>query len=195
MNNNFQSLFDFVDAAEKNRKYGSNTATGLRVALHLFEPELNDQERESIETFKNNLTEIYQNVYSTNSKNNKLTAASLEIYRRRITSLIKDYETYAHDPAKMATWTRVIRLRGSRSKKKNENGSTNSLSGERNIPSTTELSTGITRFELLLRPNIKAIILTPSDLTVEEARKIKGYITYLESTAKVDDGGSGEVAE
>jgi len=42
----------------------------------------------------------------------------------------------------------------------------------------------MTRFELPLRPDVKAIILTPHDLTLSEAETIQKYIEYLKSISK-----------
>ncbi len=175
-------LKQFIDVAEKNRKYPQNTATGFRVALSIFEPELNDQEKGSLQSFKDNMDAIYMNVYRKNQKT--LSSNTLQEYRRRVQRLIKDFEQYGNDPNKMASWTPSQRM----SKPKKDKTVPSSTAGEDSVLET-EKNTGaigitMNRFELTLRPNIKAILLTPSDLKIEEAKKIKKYIEYLESVAE-----------
>lgn len=100
----FKNLYEFIDIAEKNRKYLPNTATNYRTPLRLVESELTDEEKNSIDLVKTHLNEIFSLLYSKNS--DKLTASSLEVYKRRVRSLISDYEEYGEDPAKMAAWDR-----------------------------------------------------------------------------------------
>jgi len=95
-------LKNFIDIAEKDRKYVPNTATGFRNALNIFETELNEQEKESLPKLKENIDAIYMNVYRKNQK--ELTSKTLLEYKRRIMKLIKDYEQYGNDPNKMAAW-------------------------------------------------------------------------------------------
>ena len=49
-----------------------------------------------------------------------------------------------------------------------------------------EPATAMTRFELPLRAGIKAIVLTPSDLTLTEALKLRAYVSLLETLAIPD---------
>lgn len=103
---NFKILYEFIDIAEKNRKYLPNTATNYRTPLRLVESELTDEEKNSIDLVKTHLNEIFTLLYSKNSA--KLSASSLEVYKRRVRSLISDYEKYGDDPAKMAAWDRNL---------------------------------------------------------------------------------------
>lgn len=100
----FKNLYEFIDIAEKNRKYLPNTATNYRTPLRLVESELTDEEKNSIDLVKTHLNEIFALLYSKNS--DKLSASSFEVYKRRVRSLISDYEKYGDDPAKMAAWDR-----------------------------------------------------------------------------------------
>jgi hypothetical protein len=171
----------FTDVAEKNRKYAPNTATGIRVALGLFEAELNDQEKESLQTFKENLDAIYNSVYRKNQTS--LSSNTIAEYKRRILRVIDDYEKYGVDPTKMSTWTPVQRKAVTKVKKNNE-----TVIPQREDEKPVQESSGtmtMNRFELNLRPGIKAIILTPSDLKLEEAKRIKKYIEYLEEVSIV----------
>jgi hypothetical protein len=108
-----------------------------------------------------------------------MAATSLSTYRKRLITLIDDYEKYGVDPSKMSSWNRVIRIRRSGASVK-ANGD---LNEKENIVDDKAIPEGPTmnKFELSLRPNVKAIILTPSDITKEEVIKVKKYIEYLES--------------
>lgn len=173
-------LKDFINTAERDRKYASNTATGYRVALGLFEKELNEKERESLQTLKENLDAIYQNVYRSNKT--KFKSKSLEDYKNRVRKVIRDFEAFGNDPSKMASWNP--------SKPKSTGTSKAKIDNQSELPQlnkTEELPVALTRFELPLRSNVKAIILTPSDLTVEEADKIRAYIDYLKSVSVKGD--------
>lgn len=179
MSNSTQALREFIVAAQKSRKYPDNTAGALKSALRLFETELTDEERESLDTFKDHLDQIYQSVY--NKYKSKMSAASLQTYRRRIDVLLSDYEKYGIDPSKMASWNRESHIRRSnRTIKPAEKEADNTVvSGER----SSEQGSKIIRFEISLRPDVKAIILTPSDMTLEEVEKIKGYVEFLAKCA------------
>lgn len=182
MSTTLQSLTDFITAAEKSRKYPANTAGALKSALRLYESELTDEEKESLDTFKEHLDQISQSVFNKNKS--KMSAASLETYKRRLRALLNDYERYGTDPSKMASWNRVPRIRRSNKSLKTSGQKTPEqedavTSNERAL----EQSSKIIRFEISLRPDAKAIILTPSDMTTEEVNKIKGYIDYLATCA------------
>lgn len=99
---NFQNLYDFIDKAVKNRKYPANTALGLKAALKLFEAEINEDERASIDKFKENLNQIYHGV---STKNKDITASSLATYKSRVAKIIRDYELYGVDPTKINNWS------------------------------------------------------------------------------------------
>ena len=182
MNANFQSLYDFIERAEITRKYPSNTAMGYKNALNLIAPELNEEEKASLDILKSNLDQIFHSILN---KNNKITPKTLEAYKYRARIVIKDFESHGTDPAKMTAWNRQVRTRKISKINKEDSITQGQIvlstpSIETRIP---ELGSTMTRFELPLRPDAKAIILTPSDLKKEEARKIKAYIDYLENTA------------
>ncbi|MBX4192091.1 hypothetical protein KW798_01245 [Candidatus Parcubacteria bacterium] len=54
----FKKLTEFVNFAAKNRKYPESTAQGLRAALKLFDQELSDEERNSLQLFKERFDQI-----------------------------------------------------------------------------------------------------------------------------------------
>lgn len=189
--NEFNKLFDFIDVAQKNRKYAPNTSTTFRTPLRLIEVELSDEEKGSLDLLKGRLDAIIHNIYSKNTTS--LSAASLEVYKRRILNVISDYEKYGKDPAKMASWNRVIVLRKSKKDKETEEGSNQKSTSlnERATEGSSQLKP-MTRFELQLSPEDKAIILTPSHLTKNYMKKIKGYIDFLE-TSLVEEDAKGSV--
>ena len=57
-------LHQFVDMAEKNRKYPPNTAQGRRAALNLFETVLTQDEKESLDLIQERMQEIYLSLIS-----------------------------------------------------------------------------------------------------------------------------------
>lgn len=166
-----EQLKNFITAAQKSRKYNPNTASGIRSALRLFEKELNDEERKSLELLRQNLEQVYHQVGQKNmsSYNSK----SLEEYKRRMLKLINDYEQYGLDPAKMAAWSPTLRVVKKANKPVNDS----------EIESVTlekgRSSSDVNSLDLKLREGVSAIIQTPRDLTLDEAKKIRAYIDYL----------------
>ena len=111
-----------------------------------------------------------------------MTAGTLETYRKRVSSLLKDYERYGIDPTKMANWSRPLRNTTGVKRKKPEvtkNINPTKVATLEHSQQTVETS----RLELTLRPGIKAIILVPSDITKPEVQKIRSYIDFLDSIA------------
>ena len=98
----FNDLYEFIDRAVKNRKYPSNTALGLKAALKLFENEANDDEKNSLDKFKQNLDQIY---HSVSIKNKDVTAGSLATYKSRVNKVLREFEQYGIDPTKMNNWS------------------------------------------------------------------------------------------
>src|SRR5262245_60963379 len=97
------SLYDFIKTSASERKYAENTARGLRAAVKLFESYLTDAEKESLDVFEKNLSNIANDIYS-KQKNGEFTSKTLIVYRKRIQKVISDYRTYGSDPGKMASW-------------------------------------------------------------------------------------------
>jgi len=97
----FEELYDFIDRAINSRNYAENTGISLKTALRLFEKELNDEEKNSIDKFSKNIEQIYHSVCS---KNKKFSAGSLATYKSRVIKVITDYEKYGADPTKMSSW-------------------------------------------------------------------------------------------
>lgn len=102
MTTKFESLYEFIDRAVKNRKYPTSTSHGLKAALRLFEAELNDDERVSLDKVKENIDQIY---HSVSVKNKNMAASSLASYKVRLAKVIRDFEKYGIDPTKMNNWS------------------------------------------------------------------------------------------
>lgn len=176
MNGNIiKNLMDFIDAAEKSRKYPNSTASARRSATRLFEQELNDQEKASLDTLKQNIDHIFQNLFNKNKS--EMTAQSLQTYKNRFLAVIKDYEKYGTNPTKMANWNRPIRKISTRTDKQRISSIENLSSDEKY--KEAEMS----RFELPLRPGVKAIILVPADINKGDVEKIRKYIDFLNNIA------------
>lgn len=170
----FSELFEFIDKAEKSRKYPQNTADGLRTALKLFETHLNDEELNSLDKFKENLGQIHQTIFN---KNKNFTAGSLAAYKSRVGKVLGDYEKYGSDPVKMNSWTPKIVTRTKKALPKST--STNNPSDSPFTSASLNDSVGSHRIELSLRPDAKALIMVPQDISKPEAERIKTLIDSL----------------
>lgn len=186
MDHNIKSLYDFIDLAQKNRKYLPNVATNFRTPLRLIEQELSDEEKGSIKLIKEHLEEVFNLIYSRST--NKLSASSLETYKKRIRILINDYEKYGKDASKMASWNRIAPI-----KKKKENKISKEEKGyihhpETVLPTSTAVEVG--EFRLIL----------PTDWDMNKTRQaiVKGEfsiiydeLTKLSSKLKKEEVGEG----
>lgn len=169
------TIKDFIDAAERGRKYARNTAMAYKAAFKLFEAELNGEEKQSVEAFKANLDRIYQEVYNKNKT--KYSVGSLDTYRKRISKLLGDYEKYGQDPNKMAGWTPATRKPSVRSGKKQkedsyDNGSDRDSDGIAGVAAD--------RFEIALSDGRKALIVIPDGkLSEKDKSKVRGAVNLL----------------
>lgn len=162
MTKNIQDLYEFIDRAEKNRKYPTATASGLKAALRLFEAELNEDEKSSVDLFKKNLEQIYHSVTVNNGKS--MSSGSLVTYRSRINKIISHFEKYGVDPTKMASWNPKVITRKQQSKKasKTEENQTAEESA-----SPTNNITSNDNFIFDFKGNIKLVI--PKNAITNEA--------------------------
>ncbi|HWY79306.1 MAG TPA: hypothetical protein VNW29_03020 [Candidatus Sulfotelmatobacter sp.] len=181
--NNLQSLFSFIDVAEKNRKYPITTANNLRGALRKIEAELNDEEKASLDKLLENINQIFHTLYQKDPTS--MTVSSIETYKSRIKKVIAEYKKYGMNTTNMNSWNPTIAIRKKIEKKDSENvlDKKDQPIDEESDQSTTN---NTTRFELPLRENVKAVILLPGDVTKSEVGKIEAYITFLKTIAKDD---------
>ena len=171
---NFEELLKFVDIAIKNRRYPDNTGYAIRAALRLFEKELNKDERESIDKFKINIDQIYQNVFRKNS--GELSAKSLATYKSRVTKALSDYEKYGTDPTKMANWPAKVLTRPKKHNTPDLVDKNNAGGSDSYKVSTSDMH----KIELSIRPGApKFIVIVPGDITPDECTRIKAVIDSL----------------
>lgn len=174
-------LRNFIDRALKSRKYFPNVATNYKAPLKWIETELTDEEKDSPDVFKKNIDQIFNLLYSKHS--DKLSAASIEVYKKRVKNLIGDYEAYGKDPAAMAKWNRPIITRvRTKNKLKAEIESSDIgkvVGSDNNAPiiSSEEISS-LTKHEEFLSHG-KAYIFTPEKLETSDLNILQAYLSYL----------------
>jgi hypothetical protein len=168
---NIAYLYEFIDRAVRNRNYPQNTALGLKAALKRFEAEANEEERSSVEKFKDHLEQIYREVVL---KNKDFNAESLRVYKSRVTRVINDFERYGIDPTKMANWTVKVPVRDKTiSSRKSKEKMIEDRSGDE-----PEL-TGTHRIEHPLSYG-KVVISLPKETTQKDIEKIKKLLDLVE---------------
>ena len=177
-----QDLYDFIDTATRNRKYPISTAQGLRAALKLFDGELSDEERKSVDSIKGNIEQIYQSVFA---KNKNFTAASLATYKSRMLKVINDYEKYGTDPTKMSSWNPKVITRSKRSAR-DTNTRSEGIDVQDSSPDVAQdvIANNMHKIELALRADTKFVLILPRDLKQTEVDVLNNLLTSL-----VFDGG------
>jgi hypothetical protein len=203
-------LKEFIDVAEKNRKYAKETAKGKRAALRLFETELNEDEMQSVDLLNDRLEKIYQAVYNNNKT--KMQHSSLVMYKNRLQGLLKDYLKYGNDPNAFTSWDKTRKQEPRTSSLKHTARTASRVPSSRNlieaeVVNTDEtifendelkalagsasqggvFSSELNRFEVFLRPGFKVSLTLPIDLNKSEADRIKHMIDGM----IVSDGNDG----
>jgi hypothetical protein len=173
MKDSLNTLKDFIEAAEKSRKYPRNTALALKTALRLFEPELNEEEKTSVDKFQENFESIYAAVFEKNKT--KFSTGSLDTYRKRISRLLNDYFAYGRDATKMNAWKPTVR-QSTRTSKTISNKSAVQPSLEDTASLSAELGSKVDRIEWSFNDKRKALLVLPLDLTASEAETLKDLI-------------------
>ena len=168
-------LIDFVNRAEQIGNYPVNTAGGHKAALRVVSQVLTDEESTSIDTFREHLEQIFQRVFN---KNKKISPGSLHVYQRRINSVMSDYENYGRTPQAMAAWKRKSRATQSQKVEKKEVGE-QVQQVEKGVPFAESMhreGVAMIQVEVPVRPNAKAILLVPSDLTSNECERLETFL-------------------
>jgi len=98
----FNSLYEFINLAQKNRKYPANTAHGRRAALKLFETVLHPDELEDLDLIEERMKEIYLSLISRHKDN--FSIKSLNTYKGRFLKVIKDYKKYGTNLDNITSW-------------------------------------------------------------------------------------------
>ena len=172
-----QDLYDFVDRAAKSHNYPDNTAWSIKSALKKFEPLLNEEERTSVQKFKENLDPLTQKLFN---KDKNTSAGSLATYKSRVHKVISEFEKYGTDASKMANWTvkTIIRPRKQQGQSKVAEGK-NEVSNQ-----IIAQQTGMARLELPLRPNMTFLLVVPQDISEQERTILKGIIDSMNPSKK-----------
>lgn len=173
-----KDLNDFIDKAERSRKYPTSSAQGLKAAVKLFDTELNDEERASLDLFEQNIDQIYQSVFN---KNKNLTVSSLATYKSRVLKAISDYKKYGTDATKMSNWQPKVVTRAKRSGPKRDEVPTANDAPVGLQNNELAVPDGMTKLELALRPDMKFVLVVPYDLRASEVVTIKSILDSLSS--------------
>lgn len=173
-----KDLNDFIDKAERSRKYPTSSAQGLKAAVKLFDTELNDEERASLDLFEQNIDQIYQSVFN---KNKNLTVSSLATYKSRVLKAISDYKKYGTDATKMSNWQPKVVTRAKRSESKRDEVPTTNDAPVGLQNNELAVPDGMTKLELALRPDMKFVLVVPYDLRASEVVTIKAILDSLSS--------------
>jgi hypothetical protein len=182
--NSFKDLDDFIDLAEKNRKYPENTAQGLRAALKVFGKELKPDEFSSIDLIEERFDEIFLEVL--NSNKDKFSIDSLNTYKMRFIKIMRDYRKYGQNPSNMQNW--VVKQREIRKspqpiqskpvkKDKPDIEKDTSPSSPSAVINTSVYNEH--KIELALRPDAKFTLLLPRNINESEAQTLKAIIDSL----------------
>ncbi len=176
-------LKDFIAYAQKNRKYPSNTAQGRRAALKMFELELNDDEKQSIELIGQRFEAIYNTVYQKHK--NALSPSSWITYKKRMRTLLRDYVQYANDPTLFNAWQtgRAMPTTAKKAQKANTSVPVSEElkvisvpTEERPVSTNSLLATDLNKVEYFLRPGFRVTLVLPNDFKAGEASRLKRLI-------------------
>lgn len=178
MENTVKDLYTFIETAEKNRKYLGATPANMQTSLRFIENELTEEEKNSVELIEKNLEQIFTSLYS--KHRSKLSASSLEIYKRRIRNLIKDFRNYGKDPAKMASWTRKVIIRKGKEKEIDDKNQ-DDWSGSTFVPQNSNMQSADINLT-----NGKGKIIVPRELTIDDVRRLKSQIDLFANIPKED---------
>ena len=190
-----EDLYEFIDRAVRNRKYPSSTAQGLKAALRIFETELNDEERGSIDKIKENVDQIY---HSVSLKNKNVAQSSLATYKVRLAKVIRDFEQYGVDPTKMNNWTvKPVVVRQAPRKK---NTRTDESYSESSVPPPKSEFDTVSNFIFDFKGGIKLVIPrnqgTSDAIADGELKEARLKLTaFADQFMKDENLLSGEIAE
>ncbi|MDO8530058.1 MAG: hypothetical protein Q7S10_01445 [bacterium] len=166
----FNKLYEFVNLAEKNRKYPANTAHGKRAALKLFDTVVTMDERDSLELIEERMGEIYLNLISKHK--DSFSIKSLNTYKGRLLKVIQDYKRYGKKPEAIAQWEAKHRKYTVRNiKDEPKDTSLHNLS--------FTLHKGVHKFQIALESGQVCDIEVPPEITAKDATRIKNIIEGL----------------
>lgn len=169
MSDEFSKLYDFVELAEKNRKYPTNTAHGRRAALKLFDTVLHADERESLDLIQERIDEIFLSLITKHKQS--FSVQSLTTYKGRFLNLIKDYQRFGKKPDSLTAWQAKNRPYVQKQKDIIKDTSLHSLS----LPNHR----AVHKLEIALESGEIATIETPATITPQDINRIKHILEAL----------------
>lgn len=167
--NEFNKLYEFVNLAEKNRKYLKNTAHGKRAALKLFETALNPDELESLDLIQQRIEEIYLTLIARHKDTYSI--QSLNTYKGRFLKAIEDYKRYGTNPDNIIQWD--VKPRKYTTKEKDIEKDTN-----KDIISLP-VHRGVHKLQISLENGQNCIIEIPPKISEKDASCIQKIISAL----------------
>ncbi len=175
-----ETLREFIETAERSRKYPQSSATAFKVALNLFAGHLNQEELSSVETFSKNLEQIYGAVFNANKT--KYSSGSLATYRARVMKVLADYNRFGKEPQKFTSWEPKLRKFATRSRKSSSDAESTLVGSQTGSVGVIPLQPGdnsVDRLELSLSDGRRAFIIVPRGLNPEDTEKIRGGVNFL----------------
>ncbi len=169
--NTFSDLYEFINLAQKNRKYPANTAHGRRAALKLFETVLHPDELESLELVEERMKEIYLSLISRHK--DTFSIQSLNTYKGRLLKVIQDYKKYGSDTEAFARWEAKIR------KYKHKGIHLDNKKDTYISKSSTPIHSHVHKIQISLRDGSNCTIEVPAKLTKEDTAIITKIIGSL----------------
>ncbi len=166
----FNKLYEFVDLAQKNRKYPANTAHGKRAALKLFDTVVHMDERHSLKLTEERIDEIYLSLIG--KYKDTFSMKSLNTYKGRFLKVIQDYKRYGAEPGAIVHWDAKHRKYTVKNVKDTEKDtSLHNLS----FP----INKGVHKLQIALERNQTATIEVPIRITEQDATTIQKIIASL----------------
>jgi len=162
-------LQDFINTAEKNRKYPANTAHGRRAALKLFDTVLHPDERESLDLIEERMDEIFLSLIAKHK--DAFSIQSLTTYKGRFLKAIQDYKRYGANPEKITHWDAKLRPYVQKNKDSKKDTSFHSLS------SATHM--GVHKLEIATENGSAMRAEIPNDITSRDITRIKNILDGL----------------
>lgn len=166
----FSKLYDFIELAQKNRKYPPNTAHGKRAAAKIFDTVVTVDERQSLKLLEERMEEIYLSLIS--KYKDSFSIKSLHTYKGRFLKVIQDYKRYGKEPDAMVHWEAKHRKYTIRNMK-----DTVKDTPIHNLSFPTH--TGVHKLQICLESGEVCHIEVPPKITVTDAERIKSIIETI----------------
>ncbi len=167
----FNRLYEFIDLAQKNRKYPQNTAHGRRAALKLFETVLHPDELESLGLIEERMKEIFLSLIS--KHRDTFSIKSLQTYKGRLLNLLQDYKRYGANPEAFTQWEIKIR------KTKNKDTTLDTIKDTPLSTLSSSIHRAVYKIQISLENGSSCTMELPPTITKEDASIITKIIDSL----------------